>query len=597
MVTRAAGSFRSGLVRVDFIAESQHCLSCSRGQKVHKSRTRIVATLAEGWFEAREVLKHCGSQGCAAVSSRKLSLIVAPGQRYGWDLVVHVGMARYLRGMQRDEIRAELRESYGIEVSQGTVSNLCDRFLVAFGTLHERRAPALRAAMEEGFWLHIDATSDRGKGGLFVCLDGWRGWTLLAARIPSENGETLRPLVDKTVAMFGDPIATVRDLGEAGAKAVEPLRERAIPDLLCHFHFLAAVGKKLFDKSYTHLRNRLRALGAKGDLCGVLAELRRYRRTNDRRGRFGRGEVREELLAAVLWVMEGNGTQSSRYPFALPLLDTVRRCWQAVEQAQQWVPSPRSDVENAVIRHLGRLASSLRRDHSVTKAVQQLEESWAPFCELRDVLRLTNADASLQDSCSAKDAALPELELLHRQQIEIALSRYGVDLRNRVSTVGKKNSQFCPQAVIVDYIDRYGSQLVGHPAIRDDNGRVLAVVHRTNNIAERFFATTKQSLRRRVGRVHLGRDMELQPPQAALVRNLLLPDYVRVLCGSLENLPLALANVHLETSPAPILVRENRDTDTIRCLRALLQHSTPKPVDVPVIPPSPMPQLDVSTVS
>ena len=36
----------------------------------------------------------------------------------------------------------------------------------------------------------------------------------LAPRIPSEREEYMRPLLDKTAALFGDPLATVRDLGD-----------------------------------------------------------------------------------------------------------------------------------------------------------------------------------------------------------------------------------------------------------------------------------------------------------------------------------------------------------------------------------------------
>lgn len=457
-------------------------------------------------------------------------------------------------------------------MSDGTVSNLCDRFLVAFGALHEQRVPALKAAMAEGYWLHIDATCDRGKGGLFVCLDGWRGWVLLAARIPSENGETLRPLVAKTVAMFGDPIATVRDLGDAGGKAVAPLRERGITDLLCHFHFLAAVGGKLFDKPYMRLRSRLRTLRVKGDLCGVLAELHRYRRTSGYAGRFGRGEVCKELISAVLWAVDDDGRKPPTYPFSLPLLDCVRRCQEAPDRARRWVPNPRSDVENAVIRYLNRLASSLRRDQAITNAVQQLEESWAPFCELRDVLRLSNSDLSLHQDSHVKQATLPDLELVLLHQIEDALTQHGIDLRKQQPTVGKRDSRFCPQSIIVDYLNRYGPQLVGHPALRDESGRALAVVDRTNNVAECFFSQAKQSLRRRVGRAVLGRDMEQQPAQVALVRNLLKPDYVRVLCGSLEDLPRALAEVYSALPETPQLVRSNRNTEVLSTLRSLLQY-------------------------
>jgi hypothetical protein len=528
-------------------------------------------TLGHGTFEAREMLKHCGRPECAVVASTALSEIVPPGQRYGWDLIVHVGMARYLGGMQRKEIRVELRELHGLQVSLGTISNLCDRFLVAFGKLHEHRAPALRAAMGQGYWLHLDATCDLGKGGLFVCLDGWRGWTLLAARIPAENAEALLPLVDKVVRQFGDPIATVRDLGEAGAKAVERLRTKGIPDLLCHFHFLAAVGKKLFDKPYSRLRQRVRAVRVTTELRSILRELHRYRTIDEYEGRFGPGEVREELLALVLWVLEGAGTKSPSYPFALPWLYFVRRCQTALEHADTWVPRPRTPPERAAIRVLGRLASKVTRDESIVTAVQQLADSWLPFCELRDLLRLTACDLSLHEDSEVKQVGLPELELFRIRQIENALTRYRVDLRKQLPTVGKKRSWNCPQAIIVDYLDRYTSGLVGHPAIRDENGTVLAVVDRTNNVLERLFSSNKQRLRRRVGRALLGRDMELQPAQAALARNLLLPDYVRVLCGSIENLPTALAKLNGRTTARTHIDRDNRWADVLRCVRSLLK--------------------------
>ena len=50
----------------------------------------------------------------------------------------------------------------------------------------------------------------------------------------------------------------MRDLSTAEAGAVDGLRNKGIPDLLCHYHFLGAIGKKLFDDPYAVLRNLLR---------------------------------------------------------------------------------------------------------------------------------------------------------------------------------------------------------------------------------------------------------------------------------------------------------------------------------------------------
>ena len=82
-------------------------------------------------------------------------------------------------------------------------------------------------------------------------------------RIGSENERELGPAVEGTVTAFGDPVAVMRDLGAAGAKAVADCRRRGVPDLLCQYHFLAAVGHQLLDGGYALLLWILEAEGRK----------------------------------------------------------------------------------------------------------------------------------------------------------------------------------------------------------------------------------------------------------------------------------------------------------------------------------------------
>jgi hypothetical protein len=86
---------------------------------------------------------------------------------------------------------------------------------------------------------------------------------------------------------------------------------------------------------------------------------------------------------------------------------------------------------------------------------------------------------------------------------------------------------------------------------------------------ETLFGRAKQRLRRRLGRAHLGRDLEQQPPQAMLAANLEHPDYVRVLCGSLDHLPDAFAELDAGLTGSG-LQRNNRDSNLLRRVRALL---------------------------
>ena len=72
------------------------------------------------------------------------------------------------------------------------------------------------------------------------------------------------------------------------------------------------------------------------------------------------------------------------------------------------------------------------------------------------------------------------------------------------------------------------------------------LVDRTNNILENNFHTVKQHERRRSGRKILTQDFENMPPAAMLAMNLLKPDYVQLLCGSLNNLPLCFSNTDMK---------------------------------------------------
>ena len=555
---------------VDFVADAEHCSVCGGILHAQKSKRRLVTTLEVGTFQAREIRKVCSvDRSHPVMASERLSRLVPRGQGYGYDLIVQVGLARYLRNLQREEIRAELLHENGIVVSEGTISNLCDRFLKLLERLHHYSVPALRAAMGGGYPLHIDATSEHGKGGLFLCLDGWRGWVLHAVKISSENEEELRPAIEKTVSLFGDPIAVVRDLSAAEAGAVNSLRDKDIPDLVCHYHFLGAIGKKLFDDHYAVLRNLLRSSKVRTGLRELLRELRQNYTAEVYHGRYGQGRLREDLLALILWVLEGEGGKDLPYPFCLPHLGFYQRSQEAMQRAERWLPLPRSPVERRALKQLSHVIARLDKAQRLCWVAPKLERGWQAFCELRDILRLSDAELPRGDMRYLSTRDFPEMEMARLCDIEKTTIAYREEIRKRVADTTSTSSS--PETIILNYLDRYASHLFGHPACRDEGGRIIAVVERTNNVAEHFFGADKQKLRRRLGRANLGRDLEDQPAQAALASNLRHPDYVRLVSGSLENLPAAFAKLDQEQyrEVAP-LQRSNKDTKLLKRIGVLV---------------------------
>ncbi|MCP4290081.1 MAG: hypothetical protein GY792_37660, partial [Gammaproteobacteria bacterium] len=283
-----------------------------------------------------------------------------------------------------------------------------------------------------------------------------------------------------------------------------------------------------------------------------------------------KGVVRQDLPALVLWILEGDGSKDLLYPFGLVHLTFFQRCQLPLRQAKCWMQGPRTLPERRAIAHLAILVQRLDKDERFDKAATQLEEGWQAFCELRDVLQLTNTELPRAD-VRTQQKRLAAIEARRMQEIKGVLHDYREELAERVAASNDQGLSTLPCKVIVKYIDRYEKRLFGHPLLRGEDGEVVAIVERTNNVLEHFFGTEKQRLRRRLGWANLGRDLEDQPAQAALAANLRHPDHVRVLCGNLDQLPMAFAELdELGLAQATPLTRSNRDTKLQKLIRARL---------------------------
>jgi hypothetical protein len=255
----------------------------------------------------------------------------------------------------------------------------------------------------------------------------------------------------------------------------------------------------------------------------------------------------------------------------LPYLEFFQRCQAAMQRADIWVPTPQSQAERRALRHLEGLMRRLEKDKRLQEAVGRLEKGWQAFTLARNSLRLTDAELPRGDK-RYQQIEIPALQAKRLKEIEKQVELYLKELRKIVGNESLTKPT-TPHGIILKYFTKYRDQIFGHPVIIDDNGTVIAVVQRTNNVDEHFFGNEKQRLRRRVGRAHLGRDLEDQPAQAALAANLRHPDYVRILCGSLEHLHNAFANLDEQAiGNATLLVRSNRDTVLQKRVRILLEH-------------------------
>ena len=550
------------------------CPSCGGGMRVRKTVARGGVTLAHGGFQVRETVHVC-TAGCRtprpdgrpgrAVITRQAAVaeLLVPRSTVGYDVMTFVGRERFVHYRQREEIQATLTRQYGIALSSGEVSELGRRFLVYLEALHYARAAALREALaQDGGWpLHIDATGEDGQGTLLVAHAGWRGWALGAWKIPTERADAILPKLRAVAARFGTPCAIMRDLGKAVIEAARDFVaecEHPIPVLGCHLHFVRDVGKDLLRVSHDALRDLFRRFEVRPRLRTLARDLGRQlgpdidqaRRDvadwlagEDERFLLPAGHAGLAVVRALSqWVLDySNDGTDTGFPFDRPYLDLYRRCLRACRAAESLLRKPAADGRGPqALERLHRILDPVRSTLPFQGPARTLEMRARLIDELRDALRLEIKPPPHQPAVPAD--ASPQLAEL--RDVQQAVEDLQDSLQERRPERGPAQDMRQAIDVILNHLECHGSSLWGHViALPPEAGGGIRVVERTNVLLESFFHEIKHGERRRSGRKVLTQDLEQLPAAAVLARNLTQPDYVTLLCGTLEDLPRACAQL------------------------------------------------------
>jgi len=549
------------------------CPLCGGNMGVQKTLIHWGVTLEHGRFRIHETVHVCtaGCRHAGKLATRRpssLAELLPPRSVIGYDVMVHVGFERFVHHRQRAEISAVLEADYGIALSSGEISELGRRFLIYLETLHRTAAPALKAALQaDGGWpLHVDASGEDGRGTLLVAFAGWRRWVLGAWKIPTERADAILPRLQDVVSLFGAPCAIMRDLGRAVTEAAQGLVEAldmSIPILACHYHFLADIGKDLLGEAHDKLRELFRQTGVRAQLRAIARDLGRslgkkveqarkgvllwQEQTNDD-PRIPAGPVGIATVRALAqWALDFPADGSDEgFPFDLPYQDLYDRCLQISHATETFLYNP---PDSKVKRALERLQRTLRPIACdippFVPVATTLKRRAGLFQELRKALRLIpEPDENKRTLPPRNDAAQRYEELC---DIRAAVNKLAASLRKRRPERGPANETRRAIDIVLSHLEIHGPFLWGHAIEMHGNpGTTVSLVDRTNDELEGFFHSMKHGERRRSGRKILTQDFEQIPPAAALAKNLTHPDYVEILCGTLDSLPRAFAKLDQE---------------------------------------------------
>lgn len=529
--------------RLRFIAEQPCC--CGSRCQVRKSEQRTIFTLEIGKFHADESQFFCES--CQQIyHSQELRELVAPQCNYGFDVLVYVGQALFLRCGNEKRVQEELSEK-NIPISLREIGYLGKKFIVYLALTHQEGQEKMKRFFmgQGGYILHLDGTCEGDSPHLITTLDALSNMVLDTVKLPSENAKQLIPFLSNLKAVYGNPVAIVHDMGSAIAQAIESVFP-GIADFICHFHFLRDLGKDLFGYEYSRIRDDLaqhkirRQLGqTKKKLKQTIDETSELTQCLEEylKGHQG-GKPKVKLLPPVrayiliVWVLEAK-CELNGFGFPFDRLHFVfYQRLQAVNPAMKKLTQV-TMLKN-LLAPLSPLIAKTIKDPSLQCMSLRMKEKVHIFEQLREAMRLASPQSKkgLNDDGDEGEMASIQKRLIQFRQSE--------ELKRLASEDGAYQK-------MLKQIDKYWEKLFAEPiVVKTAEGLITIQPQRTNNILERLFRDLKRSGRKKNGTHSLRKSLNSMIAETPLVKNLENPHYMNLILNGKKSLAERFAQIDVQ---------------------------------------------------
>ena len=533
---------------VTFKTIADNCEHCGKRMASKESEKRQIITLIgeittiiEKYFvctrckdneSGRRVIHH----------SEMLRDIIPLNSKYGYDVEIEIGYLHYAESKQMDEIKSIFKNTYSISVSHSQIHELGIRFLKHMVVNHYLSALSLKKMFESGCVYHVDATCEAGRGMVLSIKEGWTGIILGVWKIPTENEEIIKKHLRSTVELFGEPIAFVSDLGNGMMAAIASLiKEMNLKShqLVCHMHFLKAVGKSILEDTFKALKSQFRKQKTLAHLNRFVKEtgniikpqaaaMRKYVTQWQESGAQypidGYMESIAVLRAIAQWVIMFNTEcDGLGFPFALSHIKLFDRCDIALDSLLKLSEKNHfHEQSNLFIDRLQLILQNPVKNSQMVKTVQDLKVMEEVFTKLREIMRLEKTDVYKQE----RDKKIPDtLEFI--ATLKGKTSNFRIILGERLEIDTTTSIEANAICTVLSYFDKYERYLFDHFFVTFDasGGILVKLIERTNNILERSYREHKHQIRRRTGIKNLGFIFEHLFPAAGMMTNLENPIY------------------------------------------------------------------------
>ncbi len=523
---------------------------------------------------AKERVLFC-PQDRTTYHSKQLRSLVPDGGTFGYDIIVEVGLALFVRCRNNREIIEELAIK-NVSISEREISYLGRKFIVYLALAHRESKLRLRElqAKRGGYILHVDGTCEGDSPNLFCGLDGISELVLDTIKIPSEKKELLVPFFQRIKKQYGEPVALVHDMGRGIVAAVEEVFP-TVEDFICHFHFLRDIGKDLLLDEYTALQKRLQKFKVRSLLRQRAKYLEQKIDPDPRNldiimtslecGTWQTAALKQIPLITtytlIHWVFDyPRQSHGYGFPFDRSHLDFYHRL-QKVHQLLGEIKDIhiRSSIKDKSFSQIYATFKAVVEDKQLNDLATSIERKAAVFDKLRTAMRiaLPGSKNGINDN---GDADIKSIEVK-----VTAFRNWLVGSEQRKQTYAKMLSQ----------LDIYWEKLFADPLpVITPEGKTLYIQpQRTNNILERFFRGEKRRSRKKSGTASLSKALKAVLADTPLVQNLNNHEYIDIILNGCSNLAERFSQIDARLVQKELENAKNSHEKILPAIRDLVKKS------------------------
>ncbi|MEA1927750.1 MAG: transposase [Candidatus Auribacterota bacterium] len=527
------------------------CPRCQARLQVLKTRTKSVATMHIGEFIADETLLHCVCCDSETIYVSEELLQLTPSRcKFGYDVLIYVGQALFVRHRNNQEIINELTIK-NIRISSSEISYLGKKFIVYLSIAHQQCALKIQESMQNrgGYILHLDATYDNKSPMLMSGLDSITEIVLNNIKLSSEHADQIIPFLRQIKKMFGCPLALVHDMGAGILKAVKEVFPNLL-DFICHFHFLRDIGKDLFGEEYNAIRKRLKKHKIASQLQYRAGTLKRIIDDNPQLiEELHSGIENKELpdsvsilapvisaYSLIIWALDGkNQGNGYGFPFDRPHLIFAKRLIFLYEQLEElkYLQLRGEWRDNKPFFKLSNVMKPIVADTVLHRTLPKIEAKIKVFDQLRDAMRIAPKSGSQGLNCDGDNTNI--------KIIEKRVTAFRANLTGQPGYSNRKDYQ-----KFIAQLNKYWEKLFADPiVVNTPRGPVIIQPQRTNNIMERFFRDFRRGNRRKTGNNSLSKTLKSMLADTPLVNNLTNPHYIDILLDGKATLQERFAEIEI----------------------------------------------------